>query len=729
MFLLLSPLITTAQLTPVVLTGFNHDVIAETGTSSLAVTTVELDSPTPSNMVMYSQAFGTTNAMTAGLPDNGIITSGTDTYQLGAYNANNVLLLNRGLSGDLFLATPASLARVRVLCFSAEGSSVVNISLSFTDGSTTPYVTNYTISDWFNGASNIVLQGFGRCKRQAAGPYIADGLPANPRFYYIDIALNCTDRQKNLQHISCSNVTATGPGVFPNAVFLGVSGIAYTQTITPTITPSDCNGPNGSIALNITGSSSPYTYSWNTSPVQTGATATGLAPGSYTCTVTDAGGCPTTYTGTVPLNNNAAMNASASPAAVCPGDAVTLSANVTTGNLTSFTWQPGNLSGQTVTVTPASSGTYTVTGTNVIGCNATASVNVVVNPVPAAPVVNGTTICPGNTATLQVQSPQPGYTYNWYDASAAGTLLTTGVSYTTPSLTNTTTYYVDAVNATTCTSAIRTPVTVTVASLPAAPAATAAPVCSGDNAVLQVTNPQPGVSYNWYSTATGGTIAGSGATYMVNNVTAPATWYVEAVNASNCNSTTRTAVPVSLIAQLPAPIVTLTNATFTSLSFSWNSVTGATSYMVTTNGGSSFSTPSSGPQGTTHTITGLTGNTTITLQVIALGTQTCETSNLSAPVKGTTLSSKEIFVPNVFTPNGDGRNDVLKVYGNYVASIRFSVFNQWGQLIYNSDNITNGWDGIYRGQPQPAGVYAYTLKVVLQDGTIINKNGSVNLVR
>jgi gliding motility-associated-like protein len=718
-----------AQVTPITLTGFNQDAVAEAGPSSQATTSIELDSPTPSNMVLYSQAFATFAGITGGLPDNGLISSGTDNYQLASYTGNNALLLNRGQNGTLLVSAPASYAKLRILAFSTEGSSQVNISLSFTDGTTTAYTTNYSLPDWFNGATNVVLQGMGRCKRQAAGPYTADGLPTNPRFYYIEIVLNCADRLKMLESVACSNVTPTGSGIFPNAIFLAVSGQSFTQTVLPTITPSDCNGPNGSIALNVSGSTSPYTYSWNTAPVQTGSTATGLAPGTYTCTITDAGGCPTTYTGTVPLNNNAAMTATATPAAICPGGSVQLNANVTTGTLTTYTWTPGNLSGQSVTVSPTTTTTYTVNGSNTIGCTASATVTVTVNPQPAAPVVNSTSICPGQTATLQVQNPQAGETYNWYDAATGGTLLGTGTSFTTPVLTATTTYYVEAVSAAGCNSATRTAVTVTVNALPAAPVINPALICPGDDAILTVNNPQAGFTYEWYAAASGGTPLATGTSYTVNNVTANTTVYVSATNANGCVSSTRGQGVVTIRTQLAQPVVTVTNVTFSSLTFSWSAVPGAVGYEVTTDGGATYQTPSSGATGTTHTISGLAGNTTVIIQVRALGTQPCENSILSAPVAGTTLSSKEIFVPNVFTPNNDGRNDILYVYGNYVATIQLRIFNQWGQLIFQSENISTGWDGTHKGKQQPVGVYAYTLKVVLQDGTVITKKGSVNLIR
>ena len=74
-------------------------------------------------------------------------------------------------------------------------------------------------------------------------------------------------------------------------------------------------------------------------------------------------------------------------------------------------------------------------------------------------------------------------------------------------------------------------------------------------------------------------------------------------------------------------------------------------------------------------------------------------------------------------------NDLLKVYGNYMASMEFRVFNQWGELIFFTTDISKGWDGTHKGVAQPTGVYAYTLKVILQDNSVKVKTGSVNLIR
>lgn len=720
---------------PISVTGFNQDVIAEAGPSSLATTTKELDDPLASNKIMYSQSFAAFASIGGGLPDNGTLSSGGAFYQLEPYSSNNAMFVYRGETKNLDVLLPDRYSKLRVLCFATEangiGGALVNISLSFTDGTTSSYITNYTLPDWFNATTNTVITGFGRCARVASAPWNADGLPSNPRMYYIEISLTCPDAAKNLQQVKVSNVTTAGFNApFPNVVVMGVSGIPRSYSLTVNSTLSDCSGPNGSITVNATGTFPPYSYSWNTTPVQTGPTATGLAPGvSYVCTIMDANGCPVgTFTGTVGLNNNAAITASATPASICPGGSSQLDATVTTGVLTNFSWSPGALTGQTVNVTPAGTTTYTVTGTNAIGCSASAQVTVTVNAAPSPPVVNNVTVCSGANATLQVQSPQAGYTYNWYSTATGGTALASGTSYTVNNVTVAQSYYVEAVSGASCISNTRTRADISIQQA-SAPTVNNVTVCSGTNATLQVQSPQAGETYNWYTVATGGTPAGSGTSFTVNNVTAAATYYAEAVTALGCTSPSRGSGTVSVYPVMASPTVVVLNVSYTSVTFSWLAVPGATGYEVSTNGGITFQAPSSGATGLTHTVSGLPGNQTVTLVVRALGPQSCQTSPWSAAVSGTTLGTKEIFVPNVFTPNNDGKNDVLKVYGNLIAAMRFSIFNQWGEMIFSTQTVGSGWDGTVRGRQQPVGVYAYTLSVTLQDGTVINKKGAFNLIR
>ncbi len=89
----------------------------------------------------------------------------------------------------------------------------------------------------------------------------------------------------------------------------------------------------------------------------------------------------------------------------------------------------------------------------------------------------------------------------------------------------------------------------------------------------------------------------------------------------------------------------------------------------------------------------------------------------------------DIYIPNSFTPNGDGKNDIWYVYGNTIKSVNITVFNQWGERIFNSTNQSKGWDGLGFGKIQPAGVYIFAAQIVLLDGTVLNRKGTVNLIR
>ncbi|WP_299498337.1 hypothetical protein [Mucilaginibacter sp.] len=157
------------------------------------------------------------------------------------------------------------------------------------------------------------------------------------------------------------------------------------------------------------------------------------------------------------------LNVSITPSSpvICSGAPVTLTA-VPTGGYPSYTYS-WNTGATTSSISATTPGTYTVTVNDQTSCGpVTQQVNVTAL---AAPTVAPATICSGNSATLTATAP--GGSYQWYDAATNGSLLFSGASYTTPSLTTNTTYYVQTTGASCTTS--RTPVTVTVIPLPPKP--------------------------------------------------------------------------------------------------------------------------------------------------------------------------------------------------------------------------------------------------------------------
>lgn len=88
-----------------------------------------------------------------------------------------------------------------------------------------------------------------------------------------------------------------------------------------------------------------------------------------------------------------------------------------------------------------------------------------------------------------------------------------------------------------------------------------------------------------------------------------------------------------------------------------------------------------------------------------------------------------VFIPNVFTPNGDGVNDVLLVQGEWITELSLMIFDRWGEKVFESDNQSIGWDGSYKGVPCSPGVYYYRLEVSCRGGKKYIKGGDVTLIK
>ena len=241
---------------------------------------------------------------------------------------------------------------------------------------------------------------------------------------------------------------------------------------------------------------------------------------------------------------------------VCSGQTATLTASLAVGE--SINWYSAASGGASL----ASTATFTTPAltadtTYYVEITRNGCVNGERNPVqvliisPVEPVVVATplNLCAGRTSTITVQSPVTGTTYNWYDANSGGNLLFTGTSFSTPALSTTTTYYVEAVIGS-CISA-RTPILLNVTPVPDAPTALSSTVIiqSGQNVTLQV-SPVAGVDNDWYDAPTGGNLVA----VDTDNFTPPTpltsntTYYVQARNiAGDCLSSTRTAINVVVI--------------------------------------------------------------------------------------------------------------------------------------------------------------------------------------
>ena len=88
-----------------------------------------------------------------------------------------------------------------------------------------------------------------------------------------------------------------------------------------------------------------------------------------------------------------------------------------------------------------------------------------------------------------------------------------------------------------------------------------------------------------------------------------------------------------------------------------------------------------------------------------------------------------INMPNAFTP-GNGPNNLIQVAHSGLASLNyFRIFNRWGQLVFMTTNINEGWNGQLNNAPQPMGVYIYEIEAVTNLGTVVRKQGNITLIR
>jgi len=124
--------------------------------------------------------------------------------------------------------------------------------------------------------------------------------------------------------------------------------------------------------------------------------------------------------------------------------------------------------------------------------------------------------------------------------------------------------------------------------------------------------------------------------------------------------------------------------------------------------------------------TSSTPDETITYTVIVVDSNGCSASD---QVTVFVEFENVIWVPNIFSPNGDGNNDILFVRGKGVAQLNFFVYDRWGEKVFETTNIDQGWNGKFRGKEMNKAVFVYYLEATFIDGSKITKKGDVTLIR
>ncbi len=152
---------------------------------------------------------------------------------------------------------------------------------------------------------------------------------------------------------------------------------------------------------------------------------------------------------------------------------------------------------------------------------------------------------------------------------------------------------------------------------------------------------------------------------------------------------------------------------------------GQTVQLTSSGGGTYLWAPSNGLNCNTCSNPVASPNTNTTYTLIVTSDSGCSTSSTITidVVCGT------VFIPEAFSPNGDGQNDVLYVRGDCIKTMQFDVFDRWGNRVFETSDKNIGWNGMYKGDAMNTGSYVYSITATMYDGTIVSKKGNVALVR
>lgn len=464
-----------------------------------------------------------------------------------------------------------------------------------------------------------------------------------------------------------------------------------------------------------TGSLTSNSYTWNlgsTTSTLTNPTYTYPTQGTYTISlnISDVNGCSHSTQTVISLFN---FTTSVVGGTICQGQNIVINAN----GGTSYTWSPNNSLNNPNLASPIANPSvntiYTVQiENNSAGypCNKTLTTNVIVNYSPTASFSYSQNSCGGGvyfTSTSSTNSASHNWTlspivtstlqnpYNFYGSGGTQNIIL--VVTTTAGCTDS---YSE---------------TITVITPPPIAANATPKICLGESAVLTASG---GVTYSWTPSQT---LTFPNAASTTANPTVNTTYSVVITTSTGCQFVLVTSVivdhpssiPVSANAN-PQVVVLGNNSTLTFI--------GDPGAIITWY-----------PLGSTVPTTGYTVSATpsisTTYTAIAQYGVCKNNSQVKVDVTSNSCIDKDTFVPNTFTPNGDGSNDNLFVRSAFITQIYFAVYNRWGELVFETTDKNKGWDGLYKGRPADVGVFGWYLKVKCPNGEENFKKGNVTLIR
>ncbi|MDQ3110559.1 MAG: PKD domain-containing protein [Bacteroidota bacterium] len=494
------------------------------------------------------------------------------------------------------------------------------------------------------------------------------------------------------------------------------------DTIGMSSSPSTCTGNTGTATATLSTGIGPFTYLWNTAPPQNTQTATNLPPGVYTVIINDSLGCPHVDSVTV-LGTGSLSATTASTNNICFGDTAGTATFTPTNGSPPYTyvWMP-NVSTSNTAVN-LGAGNYTVDVTDLFGCTYSHTFTITEPPnVPIVAAVSGATpICTGEFAQLIATATggAPPYSYSWISPVSQNDSIVVSPATTT-------TYSVvvsDACNTTPDTATF----TVNVNALPVITfsgdtLSGCIPLCVDFTAS---SNPAL-VSCTWNfgdnTTATGATPPQH---CYLNSGQYNVTVHVTDVNGCKDSLTVNNYITV-----FPTPVAAFniisnnpTTVEESNVVIDDLSIGGDTCYWDFGDG-NQLVVPGCGDVSNLYEDIG-----TYQITQIVVNNGGCsDTIVYDVYIIPNTI----IYIPNTFTPNGNGSNDFFFAYGEYINDFHMMVFDRWGNLIFESRDQAVGWDGRANGGKNIAQEDTYVYVVTYTEEFSARKHkiiGHVNLIR
>ncbi|MES2132497.1 MAG: gliding motility-associated C-terminal domain-containing protein [Bacteroidota bacterium] len=521
----------------------------------------------------------------------------------------------------------------------------------------------------------------------STGSITVNVLGGNGTYTYAWLPAGNTATLTNLAPGSYTLTVTDGLGCSKTQVYSigSINGPAITFTKKDVTCATTCNG---NIAISITGGTPAYSVLWSNSA--TTNTITNLCAGAYSVEVTDVAGCKAVQNFSLNTVSPIIFSAPDSHSPKCHNDCNgSLTAIPIGGSLPYiFTWTPGPVNGPTTNSLCA--GNYSINVVDANGCAASQSYSLT-NPTVLA-LTSTVTQASCNNATdgsigLTVTGGTPSYTYSWTPGSA-----------TTSSLTNVLpgTYTLTLIDGGGTGCRKDTVFVINPAITVNALAGNDTTFCQNGSLQLNGSNSNGGITYQWFELPSNIAISNTLIT-TVTPATGTNTFVLIATNGACIDSDT------IVVTSNPLPFVDA--GPFVDIPIFSTSVIGGN---PTAPAGSTFAwSPASGLDN--PTISNPVSSTTVTTiyTVSIVDANGCTNSDTV-----TVFVYPEIKIPNGFSPNGDGKNDVWQLDMIYLfPNNEVEVYNRWGELLFYSKGYPIPFNGQYKGQNLPVGTYYYVIKL------------------